>query len=255
MTTISDKDRAEAQAMFGVYHGRVSLGALSDNFIPRWLAVRDHVLAAHECPTVPVWRPTTADEIEPGWEIRSRRRDGFEMNWGTAHHQDEGGDWRTEAGALLTSDSMRWTHETTAPLPEPEPWDEELVGVVGDAIGMAPGDHTSWQTARAVLDLLAARGLLDRGCHHEGRAVVSAQAFRCCPHCADDQPHIEKDTHELPCTLCYGDMERHTAAIAEKAREWRDTLDPSASMADHVAAGDALIAAVDAERVEREGKP
>ena len=44
----------------------------------------------------------------------------------------------------------------------------------------------------------------------------------------------------------------HTAAIAEKAREWRDTLDPSVSMADHAAAGDALIAAVDAERADRE---
>ena len=40
----------------------------------------------------------------------------------------------------------------------------------------------------------------------------------------------------------------HTAAIAEAAREWRDALDPSVSVADFVAAGKALIAAVDAER-------
>lgn len=39
----------------------------------------------------------------------------------------------------------------------------------------------------------------------------------------------------------------HAAAIAEAAREWRDTLDPSASMADHAAAGNTLRAAVDAE--------
>ena len=163
MTTISDQDRAEAQAMYEAFHGRGTLYALNDISVRRWLAAHDHVLAAHECPTVPVWRPTTRDEIEPGWEIRSRRRDGFEMNWGTAHHQDEGGDWRTEAGALLTSDSMRWTHETTAPAPEPEPWDEGLVGVVGDALAGTedPGHH--WDDdARRVLDALAARGLIDR---------------------------------------------------------------------------------------------
>lgn len=26
--------------------------------------------------------------------------------------------------------------------------------------------------------------------------------YPCCPHCVDDQPHIEADTHDLPCTLC-----------------------------------------------------
>ena len=68
MTTISEKDRAEAQAMFEAFHGG-SLAALTDNGVRQWLVVRDHVLAAHECPTVPVWRPTTAEEIQPGWEI------------------------------------------------------------------------------------------------------------------------------------------------------------------------------------------
>ena len=43
----------------------------------------------------------------------------------------------------------------------------------------------------------------------------------------------------------------HTAAIAEAAREWRDTLDPSVSMADHAAAGNALRAAVEAESADR----
>lgn len=37
---------------------------------------------------------------------------------------------------------------------------------------------------------------------------------------ADDKPHIEKDTRKVPCTLCYGDVERHTAAITEAAREY-----------------------------------
>ena len=162
MTTISDQDRAEVQAMFEAVFGPDDITALSDDTVRLWLAFRDHVLAAHECPTVPVWRPVTRDEIEAGWEIRSRRRNDSEAAWGVAHHRDDDGDWHTEAGAMLTYEYATWTHETTAPLPEPQPWDEELVGLVGDAIGMAPGDHTSWQTARAVLNLLASRGLIDR---------------------------------------------------------------------------------------------
>lgn len=128
MTTISDKDRAEAQAMDEAFHGLSGLSALSDSDVRRWLAVRDHVLAAHECPTVPVWRPTTFDEIEPGWEIRARRRNGSEAGWGTAHDQDGDGDWRTEAGAMLTYAGVAWTYETTAPLPEPEP--DQRVGLL-----------------------------------------------------------------------------------------------------------------------------
>ena len=120
MTTISDQDRAEAEAMVGVYHGRVSAGALSDNFVPRWLAVRDRVLAAHECPTVPVWRPTTADEIQPGWEVRSRHRHGSEATWGVADRQDADGDWYSVA-RLLTNAAGGWTYETTAPVSEPKP--------------------------------------------------------------------------------------------------------------------------------------
>jgi hypothetical protein len=26
--------------------------------------------------------------------------------------------------------------------------------------------------------------------------------YPCCSHCADDQPHVEKDSHTLPCDLC-----------------------------------------------------
>ena len=127
MTTISDKDRAEAQAMFEVFYGRDVVRTPSDGGVRRWLAVRDHVLAAHECPTVPVWRPTTAEEIQPGWEIRTRHRDDSPWVWGIAHHQDDDGDWCTEAGDLLAFTDCGWTYETTAPLPEPEPWPDELV--------------------------------------------------------------------------------------------------------------------------------
>ena len=65
MTTISDHDRAEVQAMFKAFveafHGLGAPAPLSDSSVRRWLAFRDHMLAAHECPTVPVWRPTTAE--------------------------------------------------------------------------------------------------------------------------------------------------------------------------------------------------
>ena len=156
MTTISDKDRAEAQAIAEVLHGRGVISALSDSGVRRWLAVRDHVLAshtcpdveshsrvqawniiaqhpffsdcyqtegtlvdamvakldaAHECPTVPVWRPTTRDEIQPGWELRSRHSDGMEATWGVAHDQDGDGDWRTEAGRPLTYGPARLHNE------------------------------------------------------------------------------------------------------------------------------------------------
>ena len=162
MTTISDQDRAEVQAMFeAAFPGTGALFDLIDVDVRRWLAVRDHVLATHECQ--PVWRPTTRDEIQPGWEVRSRRSDGSEAAWGVAHHRDDSGDWCTETGIMLTYDAAGRTYETTAPLPEPEPWDEALVGVVSDALAGAedPGHH--WDDdARRVLDALAARGYLDR---------------------------------------------------------------------------------------------
>lgn len=132
MNTISDNERAEAQAMSEVFLGRDALGALSDNGVRRWLVVRDHVLAAHECPTVPVWRPTSADEIQEGWEVRSRRPDGSEAGWGIAHHRDEDGDWRTEADTILTFATLRWASETTAPAPEPEPRVEALAQALHD---------------------------------------------------------------------------------------------------------------------------
>ena len=77
--------------------------------------------AAHAHTCEPVWSPVSFDEIQSGWMIRSRSDNGFETNWGVAHHQDGDGDWFTEAGVLLTCDRARWTYETTAPEPEPEP--------------------------------------------------------------------------------------------------------------------------------------
>ena len=59
MTTISDKDRAEVQAMFEAAFCPGVPIALSDDDVRRWLSFRDHVLAAHECK--PVWRPVTRD--------------------------------------------------------------------------------------------------------------------------------------------------------------------------------------------------
>ena len=160
MTTISDRDRAEALAMAEVFHGHTLVTA-SNDVVRRWLAARDHVFASHICQ--PVWRPTTAAEIQVGWDLRARRRNGSEAGWGVAHHRGDDGDWRTEAGSLLTYADAGWTYETTAPLPEPEPWGEALVGVVSDALAGTedPGSH--WDDdARRVLDALAARGYLDR---------------------------------------------------------------------------------------------
>ena len=75
MTTISDKDRADAQAMAETLAGQ-TLTALTDDGVRRWLAVRDRAFASHTCE--PTWRPTTAEEIQPGWEVRSRRGNGSE---------------------------------------------------------------------------------------------------------------------------------------------------------------------------------
>ena len=71
---------------------------------------------AHTCEQ---WRPTTAEEIQQGWMIRSRRVNGTEVSWGVAHHQDSDGDWCTEADSLLTFAEAGWTYETTAPAPAP----------------------------------------------------------------------------------------------------------------------------------------
>ena len=120
--------------------------------------------AAHTHACEPVWRPTTADEIQAGWEVRSRTSDGMGVTWGVAHHRDDLGDWRTKANAILTSTSLGWSCETTAPPPEPEPWDEALVGVVSGALAGTEGPAHHWDDdARRVLDALAARGYyLDR---------------------------------------------------------------------------------------------
>ena len=155
MTTISDKDRAEAQAMFEAMYDRAP-AALSDYEVHRWLVVRDHVLAAHTCPSLPVWRPVIDGEDLTGHEVRSRGREGdMWRTWGVAaHRRNTDGAWVTEGGWLLTG----WpVTETTAPLPESEPWDESLVEALADKMGTATG-ATSWEEdARAVLDLLAAK--------------------------------------------------------------------------------------------------
>ena len=157
MTTISDQDRAEAQAIFEAINGPSGLTALNDSTVLWWLAVRDHVLDAHECPTVPVWRPVTRDEIQAGWEVRARYSGGTEATWGVAHTRGGDGDWRTEWGRPLTWDTMGWTYETTAPLPEPEP--DPRVRVVVKWINEAPvaslGDD--------VVDLLARLDALTGG--------------------------------------------------------------------------------------------
>ena len=47
---------------------------------------------------------------------------------------------------------------------------------------------------------------------------MSAHMYKCCEHCADDQPHIERDTHIVPCDPCQ-DARR---IIIAKMQAWRD---------------------------------
>ena len=160
MTTISDKDRAEAQAMAEVLAG-CPLAALSDSGVRRWLAVRDHARAAHECPTAPEWRPVIDGEDLTGYEVRSRDRDRDVWDaWGVAARRRNDGRWVTEGGWRLNG----WpVVETTAPLPAPEPWDEGLVRAAVAVMADAEAESDDREDeARAVLDLLADRGLIER---------------------------------------------------------------------------------------------
>ena len=86
-------------------------------------------LASHTCKSV--WRPTTFEEIQPGWEVRARRYGGKEVTWGIAYHRDDDGDWLTKSYVLLTNDAAGWTYETTAPASEPksDPRVDQLNGV------------------------------------------------------------------------------------------------------------------------------
>ena len=109
---------------------------------------------AHNHACEPVWRPTTAKEVQKGWEVRARRRDGSEAGWGVAHHQDGDGDWLTEAGDVLTYISEGWTYETTAP--EPEPWPEGLVEDLRNELGALGQYDASEADALSILNGLAA---------------------------------------------------------------------------------------------------
>lgn len=105
----------ELRNVWAVAMGGSSAETLSIGGYRPWLAVEKHILESHK----PEWRPTTGDEIQVGWEVRSRYESGHEATWGTAHYQDYDGGWRTKSNVLLTA--AGWTYETTAPLPEPEP--------------------------------------------------------------------------------------------------------------------------------------
>ena len=64
MTAISDKDRARALTLCNLYHLVIEAGGSDDS---AWLAVRDHVLAAHECPTVPEPEPDPRIRVVVEW--------------------------------------------------------------------------------------------------------------------------------------------------------------------------------------------
>ena len=136
---------------------RCPLSPLGVKGVSRWLAVRDQVLASHTCQ--PVWCPTTREEIQAGWEVRSRSADGTPNSWGIAHHRDEDGDWRTEpGGAVLTYDADGWTYETTAPETEPDPRIRVVVEWINEPAGTA--DEVDEDDA---IDLLARLDALTEG--------------------------------------------------------------------------------------------
>lgn len=59
---------------------------------------------------------------------------------------------------------------------------------------------------------------------------MSEHRYPCCEHCEDDQPHIEADTHDLPCDIngCQvmtredmsGEVNRRRAEV-ERMRRWQ----------------------------------
>ena len=164
MTTISDKDRANAQEkakpdsriqawmaiakhpFFTDCYNQMD-GTLLDAMLDK-LDTTQHLIQSHTCKQA--WRTTTAEEIQPGWEVRSRRGSGSEAVWGTAHHQDIDGDWRTESDILLTYEAAGWTYETTAPLSAPDP----RIAVVMEWYGSTTADHAGIADLLARLDNL-----------------------------------------------------------------------------------------------------
>ena len=164
MTTISDKDRANAQEkakpdsriqawmaiakhpFFADCYNQMD-GTLLDAMLDK-LDTTQHLIQSHTCKQA--WRPTTAEEIQPGWEVRSRRGSGSEAIWGTVHHQDIDGDWRTESDILLTYEAAGWTYETTAPPSAPDP----RIAVVMEWYGSIIADHADIAGLLARLDNL-----------------------------------------------------------------------------------------------------
>ena len=123
MNDLTDEQRERALELYRMYHylSSGSESTITDGSVmlaedvETILAVEAHILQSHACK--PVWRPTTAAEIQAGWEVRSRRCGGKEATWGIAHHQDIHGNWRTEAEIMLTTfANLEWTYETTAPI-------------------------------------------------------------------------------------------------------------------------------------------
>ena len=160
MNDLTPEQRARALELHDIHYTTIRgyespVSVLHESEVRAWMAVEAHVLASHTCQ--PVWRPTTAEEIQAGWEVRARRRDGSGSVWGVAHRQDGEGDWCTESGRLLTWAAGGWTYETTAPIPEPEPWPDELVDCLEDALIQADFTGARPRHSRALLDALAAR--------------------------------------------------------------------------------------------------
>lgn len=152
MTDLTPEQRARALKWRNTWAANLSgreAAEISLLHYKAWLAVEKEILSNHTCESA--WRPTTRDEIQKGWEVRSRRRNGSEAGWGVAHHQDDDGDWITETGRLLTFTAAGWTNETTAPKPKPN---ARVVFVANNIDQIKSGDYEAAAYFLARLDAI-----------------------------------------------------------------------------------------------------
>ena len=147
MNDLTDEQRARALEMYNTWakpHGIGRADSMPTEVARGWLAVEAHVLASHACP-VPVWQP-----IEPGTVVKAGTR--VREDW-----DDQITEWTLGEELIMDPRRRYWLDPRTIPA-APEPWPGELVDAITGTIW--PIDRA--EDARAVLDLLAARGLLDR---------------------------------------------------------------------------------------------
>ena len=163
---LTDEQRTRARELRNTWAKARGFGrhnSMTEETARVWLEVEKFTLQSHTCR--PVWRPTTAEEIQPGWEVRSRDHLGAEATWGVAHRQTDEGGWLTESGSLLSCRGDGWAYETTAPEPKPDPRVERFAKAMYLAYTDKPWEEISeesrvsyLQDVAEVLRIFDARG-------------------------------------------------------------------------------------------------